>query len=72
MDTYFDLAVDVPTTRKDFQAFKRARSYLRSQKIDIDSQDQIFGAMLSAEDQGQETLAKALRTVYDLWDSFEE
>lgn len=72
MDTYFDLAVDEPTTRQDFQAFKRARAFLRSQKIDIDSQDQIFAEMLSAEDDGNQPVAAAARTVYELWDQFEE
>ncbi len=72
MDTYFDLAVDEPTTRQDYQAFKRARAFLRSQKIAIDSQDQIMGVMLSAEDESNEKIADAARTVYELWDSFEE
>lgn len=71
MDAYFEVE-DVVTTRSDWNEFVRAKKFLRANRIEILSQDQVKGEMLRAEDDGNETLAKACRTVYELWDAFEE
>jgi hypothetical protein len=71
MDAYFEVQ-DVVVARGDRNTFKRARMLLVHNKIEILSQDQIKGIMLSAEDEGQRDIADAARTVYEFWDVFEE
>lgn len=71
MDAYFEVQ-DVVVVRGDRNAFKRARTLLRHNRVEILSQDQIKGIMLAAEDDGQKDIADAARTVYELWDVFEE